>query len=1081
MTTNRATIALLIAALLALGACSDRDTVGTGSHSPTIPDRPEAQPDPEPGATDFVSADGYAGQESQENADPEAAPGDADEDGAFGDGERDDRTVEEGDIYRVLDDKRILNLNAFRGLQVVNFQDVEQPRVEGRAAMTGYPVEMYVVDDHAYVLMNNWRGYWVSRHDTRPEQYQGGLLVSVNISDPANPYVVGKARVPGYIRTSRLTRSSRGIALYAVANWYGEYEDERGDIVNGSYTYVKSFHLEGDEINEKSELNLGGYVGDVQATTSALIVSRIDWNRSDPSSLIALIDITDPQGTMIEGDSVEVAGYVANKYNMDLHDGVLRVVSGATWSGTRTNHVQTFDATDFHRLVEIDEATFGDDENLFATLFMGEKAFFVTYRQVDPFHAFHISPEGIITEKAEYIISGWNSYFRPVQGGDRLLGIGVDDQDGRTLAVSLYDITDLENPDPFIERKHVDADYSWGESQWDDRAFSVLENAVNVEGPNGVRETGLVLLPYSGWDRERDEYIAAVQIFTFSRDTLTQRGSMQHGSPVRRSFLSDETTTTNMSEIAMSFYDHTDPDNPREHGRVELAPNYTDYWVYGDYGVRLKNGRDYYWWYSVDQLPDNVVDIVPLAEDPDLAEPVATIEIPASAQLQRVGDLLVAIDMQPLQENQGRRVEDFRTEIHVWDLSDPANPRTRGSLTTRRLRPNHGYYGYYYDTDDCWDCYWWGYTRLDVREVDNALVFPRPIPQRRLLGQEEVCSTYPEQRRHDCWNEDGPQSCTYYSGSVRCRSLNDGPEHCTGSMYRCEQDDEGQTECTEIEADEIETRTNCYERESYRYWQHYELNVLDLSNPDRPALADTVRMPSNQEAVSVRHFSGSDVYVNYRVPVQIDNDTRPFVRYYTKRVDLTNPSRPSVGMPINVPGEVIATANRGELLFTQDTVWGENIIETAINKLQVDDGRARLVARQRFQDQQVYGIRLDDSGNLLVSHRLAWRLVDHNNRQDVTSDLTIFDASRNLRRVASVEVDTWASLQEVKRGRALFSVPGGLLVMNLDNPAQPYAQGYFPTHGWPRGITVDGEDIFFAAGRYGIQRFGLDEFNLELH
>ena len=1075
---TRLLIALLMTALLAATACSGRETIGTDSHNPNIPDRPEAQPDPEPGATDFISADGYAGQQSQDNrADPEAAPGE-DQDGA---GEGDERTVEEGDIYRVLDGQRVLNLNAFRGLQVVNFQDVDQPVIEGRAAMTGYPVEMYVVGDFAYVLMNNWRGYWASRHDTRPEQYEGGLLVSVDISDPSNPQIIDKAQVPGYIRTSRLTRSNQGIALYAVANWYGQFEDELGDTVSGSYTYVKSFQVTDGEIAQRTELNLGGYVGDVQATPNAMIVSRIDWNRNEPTSTIALIDISDPTGTMIEGDSVEVRGYVANKYNMDLDGGILRVVSGATWSGTRTNHVQTFDATDFRRLVLIDEATFGDGEQLFATLFLGEKAFFVTYLQVDPFHAFHISPEGIITEKAEYVISGFNSYFRAVQGGDRLLGIGIDDQDGRTLAVSLYDITNLENPDPFISRKNVDADYSWGESQWDDRAFSILENAVDVEGPDGVRETGLILLPYSGWDRDRNEYIAAVQIFTFSRDTLTQRGSMQHGSPVRRSFLADDSTTANMSETAMSFYDHTDPDQPREHGRIELAPNYTDYWVFGDYGARLKNGRDYYWWYTVEQLPDNIVDIVPLSEDPDVARPVATIAVPASSQLQRVGNLLIAVDMQPADPMPNGRVEDFETQIHIFDLSDPANPQTRGSMTTRRIRPSYGYWGYYGE-DDCWDCYWWGYTQLDVREVEGALVFPRTIPERRLLGTQEVCNTYPINRRgYDCWDEDGPQECTYYTGGIQCSSLNDAPQHCTGSLYRCDQDAEGQTECAEIEDNAVATETNCYEHEAYRYWQHFALDVVDLTDPDHPVLADTVEMPSNQEAVSVRHFDGTDLYVNYRIPVQVEDDSRPFVRNYTKRVDLSDPSRPRVQMPINVPGEVIATANGGSLLFTQDTVWGDNIIETAINKLAVEDGRARLIARQRFADQQVYAIDLDNRGNLLVSHRLAWRLVDRNNYDQVTSDLTIFDASRNLRRVSTVEVDTWAALQEVKDGRALFSVPGGLLVMNLDDPRQPYAQGYFPTNGWPRGITVEGDDIFFAAGRYGIQRFGLDEFNLELH
>ena len=241
----------------------------------------------------------------------------------------------------------------------------------------------------------------------------------------------------------------------------------------------------------------------------------------------------------------------------------------------------------------------------------------------------------------------------------------------------------------------------------------------------------------------------------------------------------------------MSFFDHSDPNSPRAQGKVELAPNYTDYWVFGDHGVRLKNGRGYYWWYNVNQLPDNVVDIVPLSDDPDLAQPVATIEIPASAQLARVGDLLLSINMQPVFDEDDRHSGEFQTDIHVFDLTNPARPQTRGSLTTRALKPN--YYYDYHGYSDCWDCGWGGYTTLDARSVDNALVFPTSTHQRRLLGQEEICSTYAVNRRHrDCWDEDGPNSCTYYSGSVRCRSLNNGPEHCTGGIYRCTQNDEGE-------------------------------------------------------------------------------------------------------------------------------------------------------------------------------------------------------------------------------------------------------------------------------------------------
>ena len=102
------------------------------------------------GQTTFYSADGYNGQRTQENDDrSEAEPGaaaDADADG-FENGGGDDRTVEEGDIYRVIqgDKNLILNLNSFRGLQIIDFTDVASPKILGRVQVSGTPVEMYQV------------------------------------------------------------------------------------------------------------------------------------------------------------------------------------------------------------------------------------------------------------------------------------------------------------------------------------------------------------------------------------------------------------------------------------------------------------------------------------------------------------------------------------------------------------------------------------------------------------------------------------------------------------------------------------------------------------------------------------------------------------------------------------------------------------------------------------------------------------------------------------------------------------------------------------------------------------------------
>ena len=372
--------------------------------------------EPEIGDQSFISADDQQGNRSQDNEFEEKPSEDAE---VGSDEASDGRTVEEGDIYRVLGDNLILNLNSYKGLQVIDFSDPQQPSIVGNYRVSGYPVEMYVVDNQAVVLLNYYQGYYGNRADVEVDSYQGGLVLTVDISDPQNPQPTDAARIPGNIITSRLTRGSGKQALYIAANNYGQSDNQ---------TVVRSFSVGADgTLTQRSTIDLGGYVADIQATTKALLVARHDWTQEGGLSTVALIDITNPDGLMIEGAQVVTQGRVQHKSNMDLYLDVLRVASSSAWSQSNTNHLETFNVSDIHNPIRIDHETFGVDEQLYATLFLKNKAFFVTYLRVDPFHAFSIDDQGQAEEKNEYIVSGWNDFFRPVMGETRLIGIGVDD------------------------------------------------------------------------------------------------------------------------------------------------------------------------------------------------------------------------------------------------------------------------------------------------------------------------------------------------------------------------------------------------------------------------------------------------------------------------------------------------------------------------------------------------------------------------------------------------------------------------------------------------------------------------------
>lgn len=1086
------TLATASALIFGASACGD------SGQEPTLPPSSPVQPTPASGATSFVSADAQAGEQSQDNRNSnnesfDAAAPDA---GA----EADDRTVEEGDIYRVMaGTTKILNLNAYRGLQIIDFANPAAPKIVGSVQVTGTPVEMYQVGDRVYILLNDWHHYYSSSRHALPESFVGGGVIVVDISDVTNPKITAKGQVDGWIQTSRLTRGNGKEALFVVASEYN----------GGGKTYVKSFSVSTQgKLTDKTKIELGGFVQDIQATPDRLIVARHDYQTNRSQSQISLIDISSPEGAMVEGDSILVKGIVRNKFNMDIHDDILRVVSGNSWGNNQnTNFVETFNASNFKTLTKIDSKTFGDNEQLFATLFMEEKAFFVTYERVDPFHAFEINALGQITEKSEFIVSGWNDYFKPVSSKTRLIGIGKNDTGPNgerinTMAVSLYDVTNLTNPNPLISRAEIELDYSWSEAQWDDRAFSVLEKATSVTAPDGITtETGLVLLPFSGWNETEQRYISAVQIYTFSDNTLTLRGVMEHGTPVRRSFLADKAnnTTANLSEAELSLFDVTQPQTPTELGRVELAPNYGDFKIYGNYGVRHHDRSSYYgWWGGNNTQRDDSLQVVALAGDVDRAQPVAELQVPASAQTYKHNNLLVSVATQYKSSTNNQPL--YESEVEVWDLSNPTQPAAKAALTTDKIQP---YYGGYYGGCGRWGCddvavgsfYYYGGEQQNALSVGSAMVFSSAEQHQELEGQRFTRYIRPTQRRYDqgCYTYDmqgnyQPRACTYYNGGISCSKLVrvDGTaeaEHCSGQLYKCTQATDGENSCQEVEASTVPTTEDRYDYEQHRYWQSYKFNILDLSNPAQANISQTLAMPAEEEAAGVL-AAGDKLYVTYRKPVRLPNDSRPYVRYYFKTIDLSNPALPVISAPVNIPGQLIAVDQ--DTLLTQDTLWGSQVVETAINKLKLQNNLAYLQGTYRFQDQLVQSVNLDRAGHAVVSHQLAWyanqaaygqdyESYDYTNRMSV---LNLNGATFSL--LSTTDVDNWATLKDARQGRALFQVPGGLLVMNLDDATSPYAQAYFPTRGWPRDIKVEGQDIFFSAGSYGLYRFDLNANNLAL-
>lgn len=584
------------------------------------------------------------------------------------------RTAHEGDIFRVLENgKTILNANRYRGLQIIDISDVSKPSIIGKANVIGSPVEMYRVDNLVYLLLNEYKSYQRIMVEGKEslDAFNGAAVVTLDISQITAPRIISATRVPGYIQTSRMTSGNGKNALYLTASEYYNY-------TAGGLTKAFSYALSAQGATEKSVLDLGGHMQAIAATGDRLLVARNpDWSRAIGSK-VAIIDISSPEGVMQQGADVQVAGWVRNKNNLHIAGNILRVVSGAlpgfmlpnlppvtnndAATAINTNHIQTFDISDIKQAKARDHKTFGLNQNLFATTFMEDRAFFVTYLRVDPFHAFSISPTGMLNEENEFVVSGWNDFFKPVHNNSRLIGIGHNDENNRrVIAVSLYDSSNLKNRNPLIVRANTDLENTWSAASWDDRAFSVLENATNVLAADGKTvETGLVLLPYSAYDAIKGQSLNGVQTFSFSNNTLTRRGTMSHSDPVSRTFLAQSALAANLSDRFLSLFDTKNPNQPVHRASLSLTQSYSQLVPFARFAARLNYG-------VIGETPSTTRDMVEFVnfDNANSRDILGKLEVPVGSQIYNVGEKLVVVHKKYAETNQ-------HIEVAVWDISNPA-------------------------------------------------------------------------------------------------------------------------------------------------------------------------------------------------------------------------------------------------------------------------------------------------------------------------------------------------------------------------------------------------------------------------
>jgi len=213
-----------------------------------------------------------------------------------------------------------------------------------------------------------------------------------------------------------------------------------------------------------------------------------------------------------------IPGSVSNQFSLSEYDGHLRVSStiqgwsiSSLFSRRETqNNVYVLDM-DLNLVGSLEGLAPG--ESIYATRFIGDKCYLVTFRQIDPFFVIDLKDPTDPTVLGELKIPGYSTYLHPYDE-THVIGIGME---GRKVKISLFDVSDISNP---VELSKYEIDNGEDGSYWGE-SYALNEHKAFLFD----KEKNLLVIPAGNYNKQ-SAYVFDVTL----EDGLELKGKITHES-----------------------------------------------------------------------------------------------------------------------------------------------------------------------------------------------------------------------------------------------------------------------------------------------------------------------------------------------------------------------------------------------------------------------------------------------------------------------------------------------------------------------------------------------------------------------
>lgn len=369
------------------------------------------------------------------------------------------------DEYIQQDNKKNLQYGtSMTKLFIYNIEDPANAELVRVVGQEGYFTNIRKVGDTVYMILNHSPNYWIMEDDKaelRPATYDSAEGESYEPMDYKDISILPGTLEAQYSIIKAIDLSSTSEKAVETKGYLGSS--------SGLFMSDSALYLTGYKYEEVSNVD----------TSSSVATDMVMLPQSSDTDVYKW----DINGTNINFvGSASVKGTALNQYSMDEYNGYFRIATteGNTWNENAVVKNHLFILNDAMQIVgQVNDLAPG--ERIYSARFMGDKAYLVTFKEVDPLFVIDVADPTNPKVLGKLKIPGFSNYLHPLDD-THLIGIGYDTETkideytkqpiiiSTSMKLSLFDVSDINNPK---EQQHVliGGRGSYSEVQNDAKAF----------------------------------------------------------------------------------------------------------------------------------------------------------------------------------------------------------------------------------------------------------------------------------------------------------------------------------------------------------------------------------------------------------------------------------------------------------------------------------------------------------------------------------------------------------------------------------------------------------------------------------